>query len=94
MPGELPISIRSNELLVYQVTILNQNIQAFLHSQGGIEDDKAKAEREDIVTCANFEEVANGTLDEGNISSAFGSLKIECSIIIVACHCFSARIDW
>jgi hypothetical protein len=51
---------------------LHQDVQAFFNSQGGIKDDKAKAERQDIVACADFEEIADCTLGEENNSSACG----------------------
>jgi hypothetical protein len=42
--------------------ILNENVQALLDGQPGIEDDQAKTQGEDVVTSADLEEVANGTL--------------------------------
>lgn len=42
--------------------ILNENVQAFLDGQPGIEDDQAKTQGENVVTSADLEEVANGTL--------------------------------
>lgn len=42
--------------------ILNENVQAFFHGKPGVEDDQAKTEWENVITSADLEEVANGTL--------------------------------
>lgn len=42
--------------------ILNENVQAFFHGKPGVEDDQAKTEGENVITSADLEEVANGTL--------------------------------
>lgn len=42
--------------------ILNEDIQALLDGERGIKDNEAKTEGEDVVTVADFQEVANGTL--------------------------------
>lgn len=42
--------------------ILDENVQALLDGQPSIEDDQAKTQREHVVTSADLEEVANGTL--------------------------------
>lgn len=39
-------------------TVLDEDIEALLHKQGRIEDNEAKAKRQDIVTRADFEERA------------------------------------
>lgn len=42
--------------------ILDENIQTLFDREGGIEDNEAKTQREDVVTVADFQEIANGTL--------------------------------
>lgn len=42
--------------------ILDENVQAFLDGERGVEDDESETERENVVTGANLQEVANGTL--------------------------------
>lgn len=42
--------------------ILDQDIQAFLNRQRGIEDNKTETEGEDVVAVADFEEIADGAL--------------------------------
>lgn len=43
-------------------TILYQNIQTLLDQQGCVEDDQAEAERKNIVTRSDLEEISNRTL--------------------------------
>lgn len=43
-------------------TILNENVETLLDQQGGIEDDEAIAEWQNVVTRAGFEEFADGSL--------------------------------
>jgi hypothetical protein len=42
--------------------ILDENVQALLDGKPGVEDDEAKTQGENVVTSADLEEVANGTL--------------------------------
>jgi hypothetical protein len=42
--------------------ILNENVQAFLDGERGVEDDESETEGEDVVAGADLQEVANGTL--------------------------------
>jgi hypothetical protein len=42
--------------------ILNQDIQTLLDREGSIEYDEPETERENVVACADFEEVTDGTL--------------------------------
>ena len=44
-------------------TILDEDIQALFHRQGGIEYDESETEGKDIIACADLEEVADGALD-------------------------------
>jgi len=41
---------------------LNKNVQALLHRKRGVEYYEAEAQGQNIVTGANLQEVANGTL--------------------------------
>jgi hypothetical protein len=41
---------------------LDENIQALFDREGGIEDNEAETQREDVVAVADFQEIANGTL--------------------------------
>lgn len=43
-------------------TILDQDIQTLLDQQGCVEDDQAEAERENVVTRADLEEISNRAL--------------------------------
>ena len=43
-------------------TILYQNIQTLLDQQGCVEDDQAEAERKNVVTRSDLEEISNRTL--------------------------------
>lgn len=51
-------------------TILQQNIQALLHQEVGIEDNQTEGERQDIIAGANFEEVPDCFLDKTTCVSA------------------------
>lgn len=42
--------------------ILDENVQALLDGKPGVEDNEAKTQGENVVTSADLEEVANGTL--------------------------------
>lgn len=43
-------------------TILYQNIQTLLDQQGCVEDDQAEAERKNVVTRSDLEEISNRAL--------------------------------
>jgi hypothetical protein len=43
-------------------TILYQYIQTLLDQQGCVEDDQAEAERKDVVTRSDLEEISNRAL--------------------------------
>lgn len=49
-------------------TILYQNIQTLLDQQGCVEDDQAEAERKNVITRADFEEISNGALQVFSVS--------------------------
>lgn len=49
-------------------TILNQDIEALLDEQVGVEDDEAKGQRQDVVARADLEKVADGLLQIGTVS--------------------------
>lgn len=51
-------------------TILQENIQAFLHQEVGIEDDQTEGEGQDIIAGANFEEVPDCFLEKTTCVSA------------------------
>lgn len=63
IPDEI-VSLPTDQASLIVVTILDQNVQALFNSQGSIKDDQAKAEGQDIVACADLEEVADRMLDE------------------------------
>lgn len=42
--------------------ILDEDVQAFLDGERGVEDDESETEGEDVVASADLQEVANGTL--------------------------------
>lgn len=43
-------------------TVLDEDVQALLHAQGGVEDDKAVADREHVIAGPGLEEGANRAL--------------------------------
>ena len=43
-------------------TILDEYVQTLLDRECGVEDDESEAQWEDIVACANFEEITNRPL--------------------------------
>jgi hypothetical protein len=43
-------------------TILNENVQTLFDQQSSIEDDQAVTERQNVIACTGFEELANGSL--------------------------------
>ena len=51
-------------------TILQQNIQALLHQEVGIEDNQTEGQWQDIVAGANFEKVPDCFLDKTTCVSA------------------------
>jgi hypothetical protein len=70
MPGDDLVSSAIVPVSSLELTILDKNVQTLLDSQGGIKDDKAKAERQNIVTCTDFEEIADCTLGRRTVWSA------------------------
>lgn len=47
-------------------TILDQDVEAFLDEQCGIEDDESEADRENVVASTSFEECAYKMLMRGD----------------------------
>jgi len=47
--------------------ILDENIQALFDREGGIENNEAETQREDVVAVADFQEIANGTLFDATL---------------------------
>lgn len=43
-------------------TILDEDVKTLFDQKGGIEDDQAVTERQDVITCTGFEELANSSL--------------------------------
>lgn len=62
MPEEISSVEKYVRFFSGEVTILDQDIQALFHGQGGIEYDQAEAEWQHIVACAGFQKVANRVL--------------------------------
>jgi len=60
----IPISQSANGLCVHDGSraILNENVQALLDGERGVKDDESETEGKDVVTGADLQEVANGTL--------------------------------
>lgn len=56
------ISWRCDSRRVAGSTVLNENIQALLDQEGGIEDDQTVAEGQHVVAGADFEELTDGSL--------------------------------
>lgn len=48
--------------LAAQRTILDEDVQALLDEQGGVEDDQTEAERQDVVAGPDLEKGADGLL--------------------------------
>ena len=59
MPG---IVSRGSPPVVARSTVLGQDVQALLHAQGGVEDDKAVADRQHVIAGPGLEEGADGAL--------------------------------
>jgi hypothetical protein len=55
--------------------ILNEDIQALFHRKRRVENYETETERKDIITGADLEEVANGTLEENK------TIQLVCSSI-------------
>jgi hypothetical protein len=45
-----------------RLAILDEDVQAVLHQQRSVEHNQAEAQRQDIITGAHFEEIANPLL--------------------------------
>lgn len=59
------ISWRCDSRNVARSTVLNENVQALLDQEGGIEDDQTVAEGQHVVAGADFEELTDGSLQTG-----------------------------
>ena len=46
------------------LTILYEDVEALFDGQGGVENDETEAERKNVVTGADLEEISNCALEE------------------------------
>lgn len=47
-----------------RLTILDENVEAFLDGERGVENDQAEAQREHVVAGSHLKKVANGALQD------------------------------
>jgi hypothetical protein len=48
--------------MVWQHTILQEDIQTLLDEEIGVQDNKSEGKRKNVITCANFQELSDGFL--------------------------------